>query len=88
MVGVYGKGYLCVHFLRRCICAEGLDWMGASGKPVLQVGFKTSLERFHQGSVDSHSRHCVPLKDSQNGEGEQATARTAFLLVELVGVTS
>ncbi len=75
-----------MHFLRRSICAEGLGLMGPSGKPVLQVGFKTFLERFHRGSGDSHSRHCVPLKDRQNGEGEQATARTAFLLVELVGM--
>ncbi len=77
-----------MHYLRRSICAEGLGWMGASGKPVLQVGFKASFERFHRGSGDSHSRYCVPLKDSENGEGDQATARTAFLLVELVGVAA
>ncbi len=47
------------------------------------------LRRFKQrGCVDQLSRQFVPNWDSPNGKSEWATARTALLLVELVGVAT
>ncbi len=54
----------------------------------LPVDIQECLERFHRECVDYLSRQFVPKWDSPNCEGELATARTASLLVELVGVAS
>ncbi len=64
----------------------GLD--GYFREQGLPVGIQECLERFHRGCVDYLSRQFVPKWDSPNGEGELATARTASLLVELVGVVA
>ncbi len=52
------------------------------------MGIREWLERFHRGGVDFLSRLFVPKWDSLTCEGELATARTASLLVELVGVAA
>ncbi len=52
------------------------------------MGTQECLEKFHRGCVDYFSRQFVPKCESPNGEGELATARTASLLVELVGVAA
>ncbi len=54
----------------------------------LPVGIQKCLERFHRGCVDYISQHFVTKWDSPNCEGELATARTASLLVKLVGVAA
>ncbi len=89
-MGVYGKGHLGVSFLRGPMCALGtgcgLD--GYFGEQRLPVGIQVCLERFHRGCVDYLSQQFVPKRDSPNCEGELAAARTASLLVELVGVAA
>ncbi len=76
----------------RCVLREwvvrggGLD--GYIGEQGLPVGIQECLERSHRGCVDYLSGQFVPKWDSPNGEGELATARTAPLLVELVGVAA
>ncbi len=62
----------------------GLD--GYFEEQGLPVGIQECLERLHRGCVDYLSLQFVPKWDSPNGEGELATARTASLLVELLGV--
>ncbi len=57
----------------------GLD--GYFGEQELLVG----LERFHRGCVEYLSQKFVLNWGNPNCEGELATARTAPLLVELVG---
>ncbi len=76
----------------RCVLREwivrggGLDeYFGEQGQP---VGIQECLERLHRGCVDYLIRQFVPKWDSPNCEGEMATARTASLLVELVGVAA
>ncbi len=64
----------------------GLD--GYFGEQGLPVGIQECLEGFHRGCVDHLNRQFVPKRDSPNCEGELATARTASLLVELVGVAA
>ncbi len=64
----------------------GLD--GYSGEQGLPVGIQECLEGFHRGGGDYLSRQFVPKLDSPNCEGELATARTASLLVELLGVAA
>ncbi len=64
----------------------GLD--GYFGEQGLPAGIHEGLERFHRGCVDYLSRQFVPKWDSPNDEGELARARTASLLVELVGVAA
>ncbi len=64
----------------------GLD--GYFGEQGLPVGIQRCLERFHRGCVDYLNRQFVPKWDSLNCEGELATARTASLLAELVGVAA
>ncbi len=64
----------------------GLD--GYFGEQGLPVGIQECRERFHRRCVDYLSRQFVPKWDSPNGEGELATARTASLLVKLVGVAT
>ncbi len=54
----------------------------------LTSGIQECLERFHRGCVVYLSRQFVPKWDSPNCEGELATARTALVLVELVGVAA
>ncbi len=82
--------WVFVFYVRRCVLREwvvrggGLD--GYFGEQGLPVGIQECLERFHRGYVDYLSRQFVPKWDSPNGEGELATARTASLLEELVGV--
>ncbi len=62
----------------------GLDWyFGEQGLP---VGTQKYLERFHRGF--HLNRQFVPKWDSSNCEGQLAKARTASLLVELVGVAA
>ncbi len=61
---------------------------GYFGEQGLPVGIQECLERFHRGCVDYLSRQLVPKWDSPTCEGELAMARTASLLVELVGVNS
>ncbi len=53
---------------------------------VLPVGVEECLGGFHRGCVDYFSRRFVPKWDNQNGESVLATAGTAPLLVELIGV--
>ncbi len=60
---------------------------GYFGKQELPVGIQQFLEGFHRGCVDYLSRQFVP-KCSPNCKGELAAARTASLLVELVGVAA
>ncbi len=60
-------------------------YLGEQGLP---VGIQEYPEKFHRGCVDCLSRQFVPKWDSPNGEFELATARTASLLVELVGVAA
>ncbi len=62
--------------------------MGTSREQGLPVGIQECLERFHRRGVDYLSRWFVPKWDRPNGECELATARTASLLVELVGVAA
>ncbi len=62
----------------------GLD--GYFGEQELPVGIQECLERFHRGCIDYLGRQFASKRDSPNGEGELAAARTASLLVELVGV--
>ncbi len=64
----------------------GLD--GYFGEQGLPVGIQEWLGGFHRGCVDYLSRQFVPKWDSPNCEGELTTARTASLLVELVGVAA
>ncbi len=79
-------------YVGRCVLREwvkrggGLD--GYFGEQGLTVGIQECLERFHRGGVDYLSWLFVPKWDSPNCEGELATARTASLLVELVGVAA
>ncbi len=75
-------------YVGRCVLREwvvvggGLDaYFGGQG---LQVGIQECLER----CVDYVNRQYVPKWDSPSGEGELATASTASLLVELVGVAT
>ncbi len=64
----------------------GLDeYFGEQGLP---MGIQECLENFHRGCVDNLSWQFVPKWDSLNCEGELATARTAPLLIELVGVAA
>ncbi len=64
----------------------GLGWyFGEQGLP---VGAQECLELFHRACIDYLSRQFVPKWDSPKCEGELATARTASLLVELVGVAA
>ncbi len=69
-----------VIYRHRCT-PETAGYFGEQGLPVC-------LERFHRGCVDYLSQLFVPKWDSPNCEGESATARTASLLVELVGVAA
>ncbi len=62
--------------------------MGTLGEQGRPVGIQECLERFHRGCGDYLSQRFVPKRDSPNGEGELATARTPSLLVELVGVAA
>ncbi len=64
----------------------GLD--GYFGEQGSSVVIQECLERFHRRCVDYLSRQFVPKWNSPNGEGDLARARTASLLVELVGVTA
>ncbi len=65
----------------------GLD--GYFGEQGLPVGIQECLKRFQRGCVDYYlGRQFVPKWDSPNGEFKLATARTACLLVELVGVAA
>ncbi len=64
----------------------GLD--GYFGEQGLPKGIHQYLDRFHRGCVDYLSRRFVPKWDSPNCEGELATARTALLFAELVGVAA
>ncbi len=61
---------------------------GYFGEQGLPVGIQECLERLYRGCVDYLRRQFVPKWDSPNGEGKLATVRTAFLLVELVGVAA
>ncbi len=76
----------------RCVLREwvvgggGLD--GYFGERGLPSGIQECLERFHRGCVDYLSWQLVPKWDSQNGEGELSTARTASLLVNLEHVAA
>ncbi len=54
----------------------------------LPMGILECLERVHRGCVDYLSMQFVPKWDSPNCKSQLATARTASLLVELVGVTT
>ncbi len=60
---------------------RGGGLVGYFGEQGLPVGI-------HRGCVDYLSQQFVPKRDSPNDEGELATARTASLLVELVGVAA
>ncbi len=62
----------------------GLD--GYFREQGLPVGIQEGLERFHRGCVDYLNRQFVPKWDSPNCEGKLAMARTASMLMELVGV--
>ncbi len=64
--------------------------MGISGNRECQwaSGDVFHRVRFHRGCVDHLNRQFVPKRDSPNGEGELATARTTSLLVELAGVAA
>ncbi len=55
----------------------GLD--GHFGEQGLPAGIQDCLERFHRGCVDYLSWQFVPKRESPNGEGELATARTAYI---------
>ncbi len=66
------------------VTGGGLD--GGFGAQGLPVGIQECLERYLRGCVDYLSRQFVPKWDSRNGEAELATAHTASLLVERVGV--
>ncbi len=89
--GVYGKGHLGVSFIRGPMCADG---MGCERRWIrwvlwgLPLGIQECLERFHRVCVDYLSRQFVPKWDIPKCEGELATARTAWLLLELVGVAA
>ncbi len=76
----------------RCVLREWLvrggGLNGYFGEQGLPVGIQECLERFQRGGVDYLSRQFVPKWDSPNCEGEFATAHTASLLVELVGVAA
>ncbi len=61
---------------------------GYFGEQGLPVGIQECLERFHRGCVNLFSRQFVPKWDRPNCEEDLATARTASLLVELVGVAA
>ncbi len=67
---------------------RGGGFDGYFGEQGLPVGIHECLERFLRGCVDYLSRDFVPKWDSLNYEAELATARTASLLVELVGVAT
>ncbi len=73
--------------LGRCVLREwvvgGGGFDGYFGEQGLLAGIQECLERFHRRWVDYLSRQFVPNWDSPNGKGEEATARTALLLVEL-----
>ncbi len=62
----------------------GLD--GYFGEQGLPVDTQECPERFHRGGVDHLSRKFAPKWDIPNCEVELATACTASLLVEIVGV--
>ncbi len=64
----------------------GLD--GYFGEQGLPVGIQECLEGFHRGYIDYLNRQFVPQWDSPNVEGEMATAHTASLVVELVGMAA
>ncbi len=64
----------------------GLD--GHFGETGLPVGIQECREVFHRGCVDYLRHPFVPKWDSPSGEGELTTARTTYLLVELVGVAA
>ncbi len=54
----------------------------------LPVGIQECLEIFYRGCVGYLGWQFVPKWDSPNGESKLSTARTASLLVELVGVAA
>ncbi len=62
--------------------------MGTSGNSDCQWASRSALKRLHRGCVDYLSWQFVPKWDSPNCESQVATARTASLLVELVGVAA
>ncbi len=76
----------------RCVLREwvvrGGGFDGYFGEQGLPVVIQECLERFHRGCTDYLSRLFVPKWDSPNCEGELATAHTASLLAELVGVAA
>ncbi len=75
------EGSLGCEFLRGIVGGGGLD--GYSGEQGLPADIQECLERYHRRWVDYLSRQFVPKWDSPNGKGEEATARTASLFVEL-----
>ncbi len=76
----------------RCVLREWVVGGGGLneyfGEQRLPVGIQECHEGFRRGCVDYLRRQFVPKWDSPNGEGELATVRTTFLLVELVGVAA
>ncbi len=84
------EGQLGVFFVRPFVLREWVVGGGALdgyfGEQGLPVGIQECLERFHRRCLGYLSRQFVPKWDSPNCEGELATARTASLLVDLVGV--
>ncbi len=92
VVGVCGKGHLSVFYVCQCVLREwgtrggGLD--GYFREQGLPVGVQECLEGCHRGCADYLSRQFVPKWDSPNGESVLVTARTASLLVELIGVAA
>ncbi len=68
------------------VIGGGLD--GYFGEQGLPVGIQECLETFYRGCVDYLSWVLVPKWDSPNFESKLVTARTASLLVELIGVAT
>ncbi len=62
--------------------------MGTSWNRDCKWAFPECLKGFRRGCVDYFTRQFVLKLDSPNCEGELATARTASLLLELVGVVA